>query len=88
MGKLDNIKKAIQNAPDNDATRAIKYLLWYIESQNAELKYLHRVADSEVKGSPDKNGANQISYSLRMIDEDQGDVEQHRQILERFKRNV
>jgi hypothetical protein len=46
MSKLQNIKSAILKASDNDATKAIKYLLWYIESVQLESRAILSASSS------------------------------------------
>jgi len=82
MGKLQNIKKAIQNAPDNDATRAIKYLLWYIESQDRQLDELTDAFRCIAKhGETENNFSNWIGNKRHDVNENAITIEEYNQWL-------
>lgn len=87
MSKLQKIKQAISTASDNDATKAIKYLLWYIESQQSEIEFLKRASKIMVT-SPEHNAANQIEYSRRMVDSGEIQAQEHDVQVSNFKKNV
>jgi hypothetical protein len=87
MGKLQKIQTAIAKAQDNDATRAIKYLLWMLESQRAEMEFLKRAAQTATN-SPEHNAAAQIDYQRRLVDEDKSSVKEHDDLVARFRKNV
>lgn len=87
MGKLQKIKQAVSTATDNDATKAIKYLLWYIESQNAEIEFLRKTPRASEMSAP-YNASNQIEYQRRLADEDKASQQEHDELVARFRKNV
>lgn len=85
MSKLAQIKKAMETASDNDATRAIKYLLWQIESLEEQSK-LERLLSLDSKGRT-SNHAEQLAFERRRVDEGRSTIEDYRLMAENFRKN-
>jgi hypothetical protein len=86
MSKIQKIKQAMTKASDNDATRAINYLLWYIESlekDRHELWRAYRSIASDFPGATEDNFSNQISNNRQMVDQNNQTIEEYFKWLKR-----